>query len=280
MNKRNSLWKNIPRLFLSFVGALLLASFGVLLVVRMTFLSQGYIERVAEKTGYYKGIARETNLDLAQGALGANVPAGTLDKVITTSRVKTDVDNYFTALYTPGVSYHFSQKDDLHRNLSEAIETAAVESGRAVDASSLDQLVMHLSSMYEGYVEIPYLLAFGQKMMQYKSLLTIALFVIAVVTLVLFLVIYVSLRRYNHRLYRYLSYSLTTAGLMGLVVPIMVWVSKFTSRIPIQSETMYGFVKAYLDGAVGYLSIISTVLIVIGGIFAVSSEKIRQNILS
>jgi hypothetical protein len=279
MNKHNSLWKNIPRLFLSFVGALLLVSFGVLLVVRMTFLSQGYIERVADKTGYYKGIARETNLDLAQGALGANVPEGTLDKVITVSRVKTDVDNYFTALYTPGVSYHFSQKDDLHRNLSEAIETAAVQSGRAVDGASLDQLVTHLSSMYEGYVEIPYLLAFGQKMMQYKSLLTIALFVIAVVTLVLFLVIYVSLRRYNHRLYRYLSYSLTTAGLMGLVVPVMAWLSKFTARIPISSETMYGFVKAYLDGAVGYLTFISVACLVAGAGLAVLSERQRNKLV-
>ena len=99
MSKRNRPVQTMARLIISFVMAIFLFAFLILLSIRLTLFSEKHMEKVAKKTDYYQKLTTSINKDISGYSLGSNVPKEVLGNVVSVQVVEDNVNNYFKAIY-------------------------------------------------------------------------------------------------------------------------------------------------------------------------------------
>ncbi|MDR0920960.1 MAG: hypothetical protein LBM95_01075 [Lactobacillales bacterium] len=279
MKKHNSLPKNLPRLMLTFIGTIFLFLFLILLSIRVTLFNEKHMESVANKTEYYTKLTGEINKDIAGYALGSNVPEEVLKNAVPVETVEANVKNYFKAAYNPGVKYEITGTAELKTLIVDKINTYAKQEGKEVQSvESVNKLGDELVDIYASYVRLPFLVEFGQKITKYKNTLTMMTATMGVLWGLVSAALLVSLRGYKHRLMRFSSYSLIGAGLMGIGVPAYLLVKDIFANVGIQSPAMYQFLTSYINSFLWMFIIIGLVLVVLGIISAILSEKTRRGL--
>jgi hypothetical protein len=248
--------------------------------MRVTLFSEHHMEKVAKKTNYYQKITNDINKDISGYSLGSNVPKGVLDHVVATSTVESNINNYLKAIYKPGVTYEFAGEDDLKKEISDKILAYADEKQVPIQSeASVAQLADKGLAIYKGYVKLPYLVQFGQKLMTYKSTLTGAIFLSGLVYVLIAAFLLVTLRGYKHRLFRFASYSFIGSGLMGVVIPSYLLFKDVFRYINIKNQAMYEFLTTYIRSFLWVFIYIGLSLIVLGVLSAVLSEKQRRELI-
>ncbi|WP_086312254.1 hypothetical protein A5821_000020 [Enterococcus sp. 7F3_DIV0205] len=283
MKNRGHLMKVISRFFLAFLSSVFLFAFLILLTLRLTLFSENYIAKQAAKADYYSQLTKEINRQVENSALGSNIPEGVLGQTIKKELVKQDVEAYFKAMYNTGTKYSISNEKEVHAAVSKAI-TAYMKEKNIQTTSESELAVTGLSdnavTIYKGYIELPFLVSYGRKVMNYKSKLVIFMVICGVLWALLSFSLYSSLRGYFHRLLRYWAYIWVGSGLMMIIVPTIILLQGSLKRLAIQSKAMYMFIQTYLSSFLWLFIIIGIVSIVVGIISAILSEIKRKQLFS
>lgn len=283
MKNRGHLMKVISRFFIAFLSSVFLFAFLILLTLRLTLFSENYIAKQAAKADYYSELTEEINRQIENSALGSNIPTGVLAQSVSEELVKTDVDAYFKAMYNSGTKYAISNEKGIHDRVAKAITNYMEEKAIPTTPES-EQAVTGLSdkavTIYKGYIELPFLVSYGRKVMNYKSKLVLFMGVCGVLWVLLSFSLYSSLRGYFHRLMRYWAYIWVGSGLMMVVAPVILLLQGALKRLGIQSKAMYDFIQTYLSSFLWLFIIIGVVSIVAGIFFGIFSEIKRKRLFS
>jgi len=283
MKKRGHLMKVTSRFFIAFLSSVFLFAFLILLTLRLTLFSENYIAKQAAKADYYTELTEEINRQIENSSLGSNIPKGVLDQAISKEVVKIDVDKYFQAMYNTGTKYEISDESKIHDAVSKAITDYMKEKQIQVTPES-ELAVTGLSDnavkIYKGYIELPFLVSYGRKVMNYKSKLVLFMVICGVLWALLSFSLYSSLRGYVHRLLRYWAYIWVGSGLMMAVVPGIILLQGSLKKLGIQSKAMYDFIQTYLSSFLWLFIVIGLISIVAGIIFGVLSEVKRKQLFS
>lgn len=283
MKKRGHLMKVISRFFIAFLSSVFLFAFLILLTLRLTLFSENYIAKQAAKADYYTELTGEINRQIENSSLGSNIPKGVLDQSINKELVKIDVDKYFQAMYNTGTKYEISNEVKIHEAVSGAITEYMKEKEIQVTPESelaVTSLSDNAVKIYKGYIELPFLVSYGRKIMNYKSKLVLFMVICGVLWALLSFFLYSSLRGYFHRLLRYWAYIWVGSGLMMAVVPGIILLQGFLKKLGIQSKAMYDFIQTYLSSFLWLFIVIGLISIVAGMIFGVLSEVKRKQLFS
>ncbi|MDR0691285.1 MAG: hypothetical protein LBF32_04535 [Streptococcaceae bacterium] len=278
----NNFFSTFSQMFLSFIGSVFLVSFLILLSLRLSLFSEKHMLKVADQTDYYAKLTSEINKESANFALGSNVPKEILKNVFDTNTVKLNVTAYIQAIYTSKVKLRLENKAALSDKLLQKIEKYAVDKGLEIQSKdSLNTLVDKIIVIYKGYVHPPFLLSFGQKVMNFKKYLTIGLIVSGVLFFLIAIFLLISLHGYIHRLLRFTSYSFVAAGLMGMVVPAVILLKGVFAKaaVGVKSQAMSLFIRTYINSFLWMFVIIGGILLVLGIISAVISERKRAKLI-
>ncbi|MFD1900239.1 hypothetical protein GQR36_09735 [Enterococcus termitis] len=230
MKNRGHLMKVLSRFFIAFLSSVFLFAFLILLTLRLTLFSENYIAKQAAKADYYTELTKEINRQIENSALGSNVPEGVLDRSISKELVQKDVDAYFKAMYHTGTKYSISNEKEIHDSVSKAISAYMEEKNLEITPESeqaVNDLAENAVTIYKGYIELPFLVSYGRKVMNYKSTLVIFMVICGVLWGLLSLSLYSSLRGYLHRMLRYWSHICIGSGLMMVVVPVAILIQGF-----------------------------------------------------
>ncbi|MBM7689685.1 hypothetical protein BCR24_01420 [Enterococcus ureilyticus] len=283
MKKRGHLMKVTSRFFIAFLSSVFLFAFLILLTLRLTLFSENYIAKQAAKADYYTELTEEINRQIENSSLGSNIPKGVLDQAISKEVVKIDVDKYFQAMYNTGTKYEISDESKIHDAVSKAITDYMKEKQIQVTPES-ELAVTGLSDnavkIYKGYIELPFLVSYGRKVMNYKSKLVLFMVICGVLWALLSFSLYSSLRGYVHRLLRYWAYIWVGSGLMMAVVPGIILLQGSLKKLGIQSKAMYDFIQTYLSSFLWLFIVIGLISIAAGIIFGVLSEVKRKQLFS
>ncbi|MDA9471645.1 hypothetical protein [Enterococcus sp. 5H] len=283
MKNSAHLMKVTSRFFIAFLSSVFLFAFLILLTLRITLFSENYMIKQAEKVDYYSTLTDEINRQIVNSSLGNNIPDGVLNHSVSQENVETDVNAYFKAMYNAGTKYSISTEDDIETSVSQKIESYMKEKGLEATTDSqnaIDGLAKNAVTIYKGYVELPFLVSYGRKVMNYKSKLVLFMVICGVLWALLSFFLYSSLKGYFHRLFRYWAYICVGSGLMMVVVPTAILVQGTLKRVGIQSKAMYDFVQGYLSSFLWLFIIVGCVSILAGIIFAVLSEIKRKQLFS
>lgn len=281
MKKRKSIGKNLSRLFLAFLSSVFLASFLLLLSLYLTLFSSSYMDKQAEKSDYYSLLTEEINRQIENSALGSNIPAGVLTEAVSEDYVKEDVNAYFTAMYNPKETFSVANGPKINESILTKIKQYAAENNIEVTAeteASIQKLADRSVEIYDGYIELPFLISFTQRVIAYKSKLLLFMAVCGVLCVLLSIILFKSLRGYLHRLLRYLEYIFTGSGLLMLTFPTVIFLSGSLKRLGIQSKAMYDFVQAYLSSFLWMFIFMGLVAVALGILFAFLSEYQRRRL--
>lgn len=283
MKNSAHLMKITSRFFIAFLSSVFLFAFLILLTLRITLFSENYMIKQAEKVDYYSTLTDEINRQIVNSSLGNNIPDGVLNHSVSQENVETDVNAYFKAMYNAGTKYSISTEDDIETSVSQKIESYMKEKGLETTADSqnaIDGLAKNAVTIYKGYIELPFLVSYGRKVMNYKSKLVLFMVICGVLWALLSFFLYSSLKGYFHRLFRYWAYICAGSGLMMVVVPTAILAQGTLKRVGIQSKAMYDFVQGYLSSFLWLFIIVGCVSILAGIIFAVLSEIKRKQLFS
>lgn len=281
MKKRTPIGKNISRLFLAFLSSVFLASFLLLLSLYLTLFSGSYMEKQAEKSEYYTQLTEEINRQIENSALGSNIPAGVLADAVSEDYVKEDVNAYFTAMYEPKKTFAIVSGPKINESILTKIKQYASENSIDVTAeteASIQTLADRSVEIYDGYIELPFLISFTQRVMAFKSKLLLFMAVCGALCVLLSIALFRSLRGYLHRLLRYLEYIFAGSGLLMLTFPTVVFASGTLKRLGIQSKAMYDFVQAYLSSFLWMFIFMGLAAVAAGILFAFLSEYQRKRL--
>lgn len=283
MKNSAHLMKVMSRFFIAFLSSVFLFAFLILLTLRITLFSENYMINQAEKADYYSKLAEEINRQIENSSLGSNIPAGVLSQSISQKNVETDVNEYFKAMYNSGAKYSISTEDEIYASVFSKIGTYMEKQGiesTEESTKAADGLAKKAVTIYKGYIELPFLVSYGRKVMNYKSTLVIFMIICGVLWALLSFFLYSSLRGYFHRLLRYWAYIYVGSGLMMIVVPTVILVQGTLKKIGIQSRAMYDFIQGYLASFLWLFIIVGAVSVIAGIIFAVLSEVKRKQLFS
>lgn len=283
MKKRSSKLTVFSRFFIAFLSSVFLFAFLILLTLRLTLFSETYITKQAEKADYYSELAKEVNRQVENSSLGSNIPEGVLANIVSEKIIKKDVDAYFEAMYDPGVQFELSNEEEIATLTTEAVKEYMNENAIEITPESeqaVESISKNATTIYKEYVELPFLISFGRKVLNYKSKLILFMMVCGVLWVLLSVALFNSLRGYTHRLLRFWSYICVGSGLMMSVIPSIILLSGRLKRLGIQSEAMYNFILTYLSSFLWLFIIVGILAIVLGIVSAIVSERSRKKLFS
>ncbi|MDR1605994.1 MAG: hypothetical protein LBS41_02650 [Streptococcaceae bacterium] len=278
--KKNHPLKTLPRLILAFVSSVFLCLFILLLSFRLTLFSEGHMKAVEQKTGFTKALTAEIETDISHYSLGSNVPKDVLEGVVTYDMVKKDVDNYNHTIYTPGLTFKISGQKPLETSIRTKITDYAKSKNQPVDDEAIRKLAQSDGVLYQKTVALPLLVDFGQRIFNYQPFLNITIVIALIAFLLVAGILYWSVRGYVHRLFRFSSFAMIAAGLMAIILPAFLLIRADYDRVAINSQAIYNFVTAYIASFLWMFVTIGGIMVVIGIVLAVLSERKRQLLMS
>lgn len=239
--------KNVPRWILAFIGSLLLFATLALICIRMTLFNQNFMIQQIHKTEYVKTIQEEMTESIQDLGRGSNIPPEVLSDVVSQKTVSANVDNYIRSIYQE-VPFEIQGEEEIKGNILKNVQEYAQQKNIAIDETTkknLDNLANSATKNYANFIEIPYLLSFGKKVMAFQSALTLMLIIAAVAFLLVFMGLLL-MSKMKHQKVRWSSVPLLGAGLMLVVLPALVYFSGVIKRLGIMSEGLYHFVTSYI----------------------------------
>lgn len=239
--------KNSPCWILAFIGSLLLFATLTLICIRMTLFNQDFMINQVHKTNYIESIRKDMTESIQDLGRGSNIPPEVLVDVVPEKTVSINVDNYIRSIYQE-VPFKLQGKDQIKDNVLKNISQYAQQKHITIDEatqSNLTNLANSAINNYSSFIEIPYLLSYGKKVMAFKSALTMILIIVGVVFILVFVGLLWIVKMKQQKV-RWSSIMFLGAGLMLTVLPAIIYFSGGINQLGIMSEGLYRFVTSYV----------------------------------
>lgn len=239
--------RNVPRWILAFIGSLLLFATLALICIRMTLFNQNFMIKQIHQTEYVETIRKDMTQSIQDLGRGSNIPPEVLADVVSEKTVSANVDNYIRSIYQE-VPFEIQGEDQLKDNIMKNVTQYAQQKNIAIDETTqnnLNNLAASATKNYSSYIEIPYLLSYGKKVMAFKSALTLILIIAGAAFLLVFVGLLL-MAKMKHQKIRWSSVTFLGGGLMLAVLPAIIYFSGVIDRLGIMSEGLYQFVTGYI----------------------------------
>lgn len=239
--------KNIPRCILAFIGSLFLFATLTLICIRMTLFNQDFMINQVHKTNYIEAIRKDMTESIQDLGRGSNIPPKVLVDVVPEKTVSINVDNYIRSIYQE-VPFKLQGEDQIKDNILKNISQYAQQKHITLDEATQSNLMNFANSAinnYSSFIEIPYLLSYGKKVIAFKSVLTMILIIMGVVFILVFVGLLWMVKMKQQKV-RWSSAMFLGAGLMLTIVPAFIYFSGTINRLGIRSEGLYRFVTNYI----------------------------------
>ncbi|WP_413537688.1 hypothetical protein [Enterococcus malodoratus] len=239
--------RNVPRWILAFIGSLLLFATLALICIRMTLFNQNFMIKQIHQTEYVETIRKDMTQSIQDLGRGSNIPPEVLADVVSEKTVSANVDNYIRSIYQE-VPFEIQGEDQVKDNIMKNVTQYAQQKNIAIDETTqnnLNNLAASATKNYSSYIEIPYLLSYGKKVMAFKSALTLILIIVGVAFLLVFVGLLLMVKM-KHQKIRWSSVTFLGGGLMLAVLPALIYFSGVIDRLGIMSEGLYQFVTGYI----------------------------------
>lgn len=269
--------RNIPRWILAFVGSLLLFASVALICIRLTLFNQDFMIRQVHSTNYTEVVRKDLTNSIQDVGRGSNIPPEVLADVVNEQTVATNVDNYIRSIYND-VPFKIQGQDELKEKILTNVQQYAQQKNITIDETTqtnLNNLAENAAKNYSSFIEIPYLLSYGQKVMAFQSALTLILIIMSVAFLFVFIGLILMVRM-RHQRVRWSSIPILGAGLMLLVLPAIIYFSGVIKRLGISSEGLYRFVTGYVTAFDLTFVFTGLILIVLAILLVLISERMRN----
>lgn len=273
----NQMTRNIPRWILAFIGSLLLFAACALLCVRLTLFNQNFMIQQMHQAKYIETIRKDVTESIQDVGRGSNIPPEVLSDVVTEELVTINVENYIRGIYQ-NIPFQLQGEDQIKENILKNVEQYAQEKKIPIDETTeknLTNLAETAAKNFSAYIEIPYLMSYGQKVMAFESSLNVIMFVVGAAFLLIFVGLQLMIKM-THQRVRWSSITFFGAGLMLATLPTIIYFSGVIQRLGITSEGLYRFVTSYVTTF--DLSFVFVGLAVIGVaiILVIISERMRD----
>lgn len=273
----NQMTRNIPRWILAFIGSLLLFAAGALLCVRLTLFDQNFMIQQMHQAKYIETIRKDVTESIQDVGRGSNIPPEVLSDVVSQELVTINVENYIRGIYQ-NIPFQLQGEDQIKENILKNVEQYAQEKNIPIDESTeknLTNLAETAAKNFSAYIEIPYLMNYGQKVMAFESSLNVIMFIVGAAFLLIFAGLQLMIKM-THQRVRWSSITFFGAGLMLATLPAIIYFSGVIQRLGITSEGLYRFVTSYVTTF--DLSFVFVGLAVIGVaiILVIISERMRD----
>lgn len=273
----NQMTRNIPRWILAFIGSLLFFAAGALLCVRLTLFNQNFMIQQMHQAKYIETIRKDVTESIQDVGRGSNIPPEVLSDVVTEELVTINVENYIRGIYQ-NIPFQLQGEDQIKENILKNVEQYAQEKNIPIDETTeknLTNLAETAAKNFSAYIEIPYLMSYGQKVMAFESSLNVIMFVVGAAFLLIFAGLQLIIKM-THQRVRWSSITFFGAGLMLATLPTIIYFSGVIQRLGITSEGLYRFVTSYVTTF--DLSFVFVGLAVIGVaiILVIISERMRD----
>ena len=273
----NQMTRNIPRWILAFIGSLLLFAAGALLCVRLTLFNQNFMIQQMHQAKYIETIRKDVTESIQDVGRGSNIPPEVLSDVVTEELVTINVENDIRGIYQ-NIPFQLQGEDQIKENILKNVDQYAQEKNISIDESTeknLTNLAETAAKNFSAYIEIPYLMSYGQKVMAFESSLNVIMFVVGAAFLLIFAGLQLMIKM-THQRVRWSSITFFGAGLMLETLPTIIYFSGGIQRLGITSEGLYRFVTSYVTSF--DLSFVFVGLAVIGVaiILVIISERMRD----
>lgn len=265
----NQMTRNIPRWILAFIGSLL--------CVRLTLFNQNFMIQQMHQAKYIETIRKDETESIQDVGRGSNIPPEVLSDVVSEELVTINVENYIRGIYQ-NIPFQLQGEDQIKENILKNVEQYAQEKNFPIDESTeknLTNLAETAAKNFSAYIEIPYLMSYGQKVMAFESSLNVIMFIVGAAFLLIFAGLQLMIKMPHQRV-RWSSITFFGAGLMIATLPAIIYFSGVIQRLGITSEGLYRFVTSYVTTF--DLSFVFVGLAVIGVaiILVIISERMRD----
>lgn len=273
----NQISRNIPRWILAFVGSLLLFAIGALVCIRLTLFNQNFMIKQVHDAKYIETIRKDVTESIQDLGRGSNIPPEVLSDVVTEKMVATNVENYIRGIYQD-VPFQLQGEDQIKENIMNNVQQYAQQQNIPIDEGTqknLENLANTATKNFSSYIEIPYLMSYGQKVMSFKSSLTLILLVVGA-SFVLTFTLLLLMVKLKHQRVRWSSITFLGAGLMLVVLPAIIYFSGVINRLGITSEGLYRFVTSYVTTFDLSFVFVGLAAIAIAVLLVIISERMRD----
>ena len=273
----NQATKNIPRWILAFIGSLLLFATIALICIRMTLFNQEFMINQVHKTDYVETIRKDMTESIQDLGRGSNIPPEVLVDVVPEKTVSMNVDNDIRSIYQE-VPFKIQGEDQIKDNILKNVSQYAQQKNITIDEttqSNLNNLANSATKNYSNYIEIPYLLSYGKKVMAFQSALTMILIIVGVAFVLVFVGLLLMVKM-KHQKVRWSSVTFLGAGLMLVVLPTIIYFSGVINRLGIMSEGLYRFVTSYITAFDLSFVFVGLALTVLALLLVLISERMRS----
>ena len=273
----NQATKNIPRWILAFIGSLLLFATIALICIRMTLFNQEFMINQVHKTDYVETIRKDMTESIQDLGRGSNIPPEVLVDVVPEKTVSMNVGNYIRSIYQE-VPFKIQGEDQIKDNILKNVSQYAQQKNITIDEttqSNLNNLANSATKNYSNYIEIPYLLSYGKKVMAFQSALTMILIIVGVAFVLVFVGLLLMVKM-KHQKVRWSSVTFLGAGLMLVVLPTIIYFSGVINRLGIMSEGLYRFVTSYITAFDLSFIFVGLALTVLALLLVLISERMRS----
>lgn len=273
----NQMTRNIPRWILAFIGSLLLFAIGALVCIRLTLFNQNFMIKQVHDAKYIETIRKDVTESIQDLGRGSNIPPEVLSDVVTEKMVATNVENYIRGIYQD-VPFQLQGEDQIKENIMNNVQQYAQQQNIPIDEGTqknLENLANIAAKNFSSYIEIPYLMSYGQKVMSFKSSLTLLLLVVGA-SFVLIFTLLLLMVKLKHQRVRWSSITFLGAGLMLVVLPAIIYFSGVINRLGITSEGLYRFVTSYVTTFDLSFVFVGLAAIAIAVLLVIISERMRD----
>lgn len=273
----NQMTRNIPRWILAFIGSLLLFAIGALVCIRLTLFNQNFMIKQVHDAKYIETIRKDVTESIQDLGRGSNIPPEVLSDVVTEKMVATNVENYIRGIYQD-VPFQLQGEDQIKDNIMSNVQQYAQQQNIPIDEGTqknLENLANTATKNFSSYIEIPYLMSYGQKVMSFKSSLTLILLVVGA-SFVLIFTLLLLMVKLKHQRVRWSSITFLGAGLMLVVLPAIIYFSGVINRLGITSEGLYRFVTSYVTTFDLSFVFVGLAAIAIAVLLIIISERMRD----
>lgn len=269
--------RNVPRWILAFIGSLLLFATLALICIRMTLFNQNFMIKQIHQTEYVETIRKDMTQSIQDLGRGSNIPPEVLADVVSEKTVSANVDNYIRSIYQE-VPFEIQGEDQVKDNIMKNVTQYAQQKNIAIDETTqnnLNNLAASATKNYSSYIEIPYLLSYGKKVMAFKSALTLILIIAGAAFLLVFVGLLL-MAKMKHQKIRWSSVTFLGGGLMLAVLPAIIYFSGVIDRLGIMSEGLYQFVTGYITAFDLSFVFAGLGLTVLALLLVLISERVRS----
>ncbi|OJG47087.1 hypothetical protein RV04_GL000334 [Enterococcus hermanniensis] len=242
----------------------------------MTLFNQDFMIRQVHTTNYTATVRKDLTDSIQDVGRGSNIPPDVLADVVSEKTIATNVDNYIRSIYNE-VPFKIQGEDQLKEKILTNVHQYAQQKNITVDdttQTNIENLATNAAKNYSSFIEIPYLLSYGQKVMAFQSALTLILIIMSVAFLFVFIGLILMVRM-RHQRVRWGSMPILGAGLMLVVLPAIIYFSGVINHLGISSEGLYRFVTRYITAFDLTFVFAGAILIVLASIMILVSERMR-----